>query len=142
MILETVERLKAAQGNPFRSVGGALSLAAAQENPPQKLPAAFVYPSAAMGQPSNRVNSSSQQILTRFGVAFVLRGDNDPTGAGKTDAVEAHYTWLRAALIGWVPDPATGAAVEFSRGYLAGFEDGGVWWAEEFTVEQYHHSSN
>lgn len=141
MLAEIQTRIDQAAANPFKSVSGAISLAAAQDNPPQKGPAAWVYPSAAAGESSNRVNEHRQKITTRFGVVFFLRSDVDPSGGRKVDAVEAHYTWLRNTLIGWVPDPTTGQAVSFQRGYLAGFEDGGVWWAEEFSVDHYVRTS-
>ncbi|HSV29460.1 MAG TPA: hypothetical protein VLL76_07870 [Candidatus Omnitrophota bacterium] len=142
MILSAARaRLESATGSPLRHVGGAISLAAAQDNPPQNTPAGFVYPSASASDASARVNETRQRITTRFGVALFVRTANDPTGGGKNDLVEELYTWVRGVLIGWVPDPGNGQAVTFSRGYLAGFEGGGLWWAEEFTVNHYHRKS-
>lgn len=139
MLLDQVKtRIEDAAGKPFVSVDTAIRLAAALDNPPQRVPAAWVYPSAAQGGPVGGANAHRQAITTRFGVVFFLRSDSDPTGGRKTADVETIYTWLRAQLIGWVPDPVTGAAVAYERGYLTGFEGGGVWWAEEFAIEHLH----
>lgn len=138
MLADIRDRVKTAPSNPFKSVQNCISLAAAQDNPPQQVPAAYIYPSAAASDGAARANGSSQRIITRFGVAIFLRSAADPTGAAKIDPLEQLYTHLRATLIGWVPDPANGQPVAFSRGYLAGFDQGGVWWAEEYTVTHYH----
>lgn len=139
MLAQVSTLLRTAAGNPFVSVGTALSLSAAQANPPQRDPAAWVYPSAAAGESSGRVNIIRQRITTRFGVVFFLRPRaNDAVAAGSVDPVEQLYTWLRGTLIGQVLDPVTGAAIEFQRGYLAGLDEGGVFWAEEYAVDHYH----
>jgi hypothetical protein len=139
MLAQVSAHLRAAAGNPFIEIGTALSLAAAQDNPPQRDPVAWVYPSAAAGESSGRVNATRQRITTRIGVVFYLRPRaNDPGGGKSADPIERLYTWLRGALIGWVPDPATGNPMEFQRGYLAGLDEGGVFWAEEYAIDHYH----
>jgi len=137
MIDKIILHLKGAPGSPFKMVHGSLSLALAQENPAQKVPAAWVFPSASAGIEVDSV-SSDQVIMERIGLAIFMRSENDPVGDRKMDQLQVVRDWSRKTLIGYVPDRTSGEMLALSRGYLADFNNGGIWWVDEFQIKTYH----
>ena len=44
---------------------------------------------------------------------------------------------IKAALNRWVPDPTNGEVVRFDAGALVRFDDGLLWWLDEYHVLTY-----
>lgn len=125
-----ITRLKA-QLTGVKQVGGAAELDAAADVAPP-MPSAFVMPLAETGEPPSMAWIHEQRIAREFSVVLVLANRRDATGAAATQDLHALRMQVRAALLGWSPDPGTAEAVSFTRGRLLRFSDGRLWWADEF----------
>lgn len=124
----------------FVAIGGAADLDAAIENTPAA-PAAFVMPLAEQAGRSQLMGVHAQRITQAFGVIQVVQNLRDARGAASVSELEVHRRDIRAALLGWVPDPAIGSTVSTTGGRLLLFEQGRLWWTDEFVVDDYYRSA-
>lgn len=132
-------RLKA-QLTALRSVGASADLDAAIEGV-VAMPAAFVLPLAESGTDMGVVSSTGERIAQAFGVLHCLSNRRDAQGAAALDDLKTHRLNLRSALVGWVPDAATGEPVTFTAGRLLRLDgDGRLWWIDEFQLITYYWS--
>lgn len=135
-----VSRLKA-ELSALRSVGASADLDAAIEGA-VAMPAAFVLPLAEMAVDLAMTGPTGQCITQAFGVLHVLSNKRDAQGGAALDDLKAHRLALRAALVGWVPDEASGEPVTFAGGRLLRLDgDGRLWWIDEFALKTYYWSA-
>lgn len=131
-ITPIVTRLKA-QLAGFVQIGGAADLDAAIDNLPG-VPAAFAMPLAELAEEPAYAGIHAQRIQQSFGVVLVVQNLRDVKGAAAQTDLQAKRLQVRNALAGWVPDAANGERVAFSGGRLLRFEQGRLWWTDEFRV--------
>ena len=135
-----VTRLKT-QLTALRSVGASADLDAAIDGV-LAMPAAFVLPLAESGRDTGLVGSTGERIVQSFGVLHCVSNRRDAQGGAALDDLKTHRLNLRQALVGWVPDAATGEPVLFSGGRLLRLDgDGRLWWIDEFELITYYWSA-
>lgn len=125
----------------FKKGGGAADLDAALKGKLHNLPAWFVMPLTEAAQPSRRTGVHSQYITRAFAVVQVLSNVRDMVGNSALVELDDAKEEVRAALIGWVPDPEVGEPVQFTGGRVLKFEDGRLWWSDEFQVSGFYRST-
>jgi hypothetical protein len=124
----------------LKSVGVSADLDAAIEGV-VAMPAAFVLPLAESGTDMGMVSSTDERIAQAFGVVHCLSNRRDAQGAAALDDLKVHRLNLRTALVGWVPDDATGEPITFTAGRLLRLDgDGRLWWIDEFQLITYYWS--
>lgn len=134
-----VARLKA-QLTALRSVGASADLDAAIDGAPP-VPAAFVLPLGETGADTGLINGTGERDVQTFGVVHVINNRRDAKGEASLDDLKNHRLNLRAALVGWVPDAATGEPVKFAAGRLLRLDgEGRLWWIDEFQLITYYWS--
>lgn len=132
-------RLKT-QLTELKSVGVSADLDAAIEGV-VAMPAAFVLPLADSGTDMGMLSSTDEKVAQAFGVVHCLSNRRDAQGAAALDDLKVHRLNLRTALVGWVPDDATGEPVHFTAGRLLRLDgDGRLWWIDEFQLITYYWS--
>lgn len=127
----------AAEGTPFRLVGGALELAAVTEQAPKATPAAYVLVAKDASAPNDRVTGPVLQRSERdIMVVYVLKSVAQPQASGAIDALEEIITYGRGRLIGLTPSDSRekithvgGEVVEVRNGY--------VWFEDTFSSPAY-----
>lgn len=125
----------------LRSVGASADLDAAIEGA-VAMPAAFVLPLAESGRDAALVGITAQRVTLAFGVLHVLSNRRDAQGGAALGDLHAHRQALKRALVGWVPDAATGEPVLFTGGRLLRLDgDGRLWWIDEFELMTYYRSN-
>ena len=135
-----VTRLKT-QLSALRSVGASADLDAAIEGA-VAMPAAFVLPLAESAVDLGMTGQTGQRISQAFGVLHVVSNKRDAQGGAALDDLKTHRLNLRTALVGWVPDAATGEPVTFTGGRLLRLDgDGRLWWIDEFALTTYYWSA-
>jgi hypothetical protein len=135
-----VARLKA-ELTALRSIGASADLDAAIEGV-VAMPSAFVLPLAETAQDMEMTGTTGQRITQAFGVLHVLSNKRDAQGGAALDDLKTHRLNLRAALVGWVLDEATGEPVTFNGGRLLRLDgDGRLWWIDEFALKTYYWSA-
>ena len=100
-------------------------------------PAALVTPSKAEALPEGTVGQGvHSQLVTQTFSVFVLlaRSQDGIVGYGKADDLDDLTEALRAALVGWQPDPDA-STVQFAGGMLDRFHTGIVCWREDYSLE-------
>jgi len=130
----------AQQAAGFVVVAGAADLDAAIETAPAT-PAAYVLPLAESAAASDLTPVVAQRVVMSFGVVLVVANLRDARGAAAAAALERHRAAVRQALLGWVPDAATGEPVEYAGGRLLQFRDQRLWWSDEYRVVGYLRSA-
>ena len=135
-----VTRLKT-ELTALRSVGSCADLDAAIEGA-VAMPSAFVLPLAESASDMALVGQTGQRIAQAFGVLHVVSNRRDGQGSAALDDLKTYRLALRAALVGWVPDAATGEPVTFRAGRLLRLDgDGRLWWMDEFELTTYYWSA-
>lgn len=129
-------RLKA-QLVGFKAIGSSAELDAAMGGK-APTPGAFLLPLAESGDDVPLLGRTTQRLVLAFGVALVVKNQRDTQGAAALDDLAALRTQLKTALVGWVPDVATGEPVHFRAGRLLQMDgDGRLWWMDEFEFATY-----
>lgn len=123
----------AAQLSGFVVVAGAADLDAAIETAPAA-PAAYVLPLAESAAESDLATLVHQRLVQEFAVVIVVANLRDARGAAAAAELTARRAAVRAALLGWVMDAATGEPVTFVTGRLLQFRDARLWWSDEYRV--------
>jgi hypothetical protein len=125
----------------LKSVGLSAELDAAIEGG-VAVPAAFVLPLAESAADMGLLSSTAQQVVQTFGVVHVVSNRRDAQGGAALNDLHALRLVLRAALVGWVPDAATGEAVTYTAGRLMKMDgDGRLFWIDEFKLTTYYWSA-
>lgn len=128
-----IERVRA-QVAGLRGVGGAADLDAAMR-PGARItpPMAYVMPLGEQALARQASSVLRQTVRCQFGVVLVIQALRDAEGREALRALRVLRQALRDALVGWVPDVATGEPVIYLGGELVQFEgDGRLWWSDEF----------
>jgi hypothetical protein len=77
----------------------------------------------------------SQSITHTFAIIIAVRSLNDRLGSNVNKRLANFKNTTRLALVGWSPDPAIYSEINFVRGETLSFENGGVFWLEEYKTE-------
>jgi len=125
MIAAAVARLKTIR--EARIVEGAAGLAAVGSV--SAAPALHVLPLGETARPGAYITDVVQATTMEIGVHIVLRGAD-------IDALETWRDRSIAALVGWTPDPTTGAAVEYAGFMLVDFAPAEGRWLFRFRVDR------
>lgn len=124
----------------LKSIGASVDLDAAIEGV-VALPAAFVLPLAESATTQDLTGTTGERVTQAFGVMHCLSNRRDSQGAAALADLVAVRRNLRAALVGWVPDAATGEPVHYTAGRLLRLDgDGRLWWIDEFQLITYEWS--
>ena len=134
-----IARLKA-QLTGFVVITGAGDLDVAIGGTPNT-PAAYVMPLAETAEESKFIGVIDQRLTQEFAVVLVVSNLRDATGAAAIAELATRRAALRAALLGWVPDAATGEPVQFVTGAVLEFRDQRLWWRDVFRVIAYYRSA-
>lgn len=121
----------------LRSVGGAAEFDAAVDGAVAP-PCAFVLPLQETATPNGMLGVHEQRLTLAFGVVHVVMNRRDARGEAAMSELAPHRKALKAALLGWCPDPAQGLPVNFVSGRLLRLDnDHRLWWTDEFVFDSY-----
>lgn len=121
----------------LKSIGASADLDAAISGKPVT-PAAFVIPLAESATEADMLSETAEDVVQSFGVVHVVNNRRDVTGGASVDELAPFRARLRTALVGWVPDAATGEPMHFYTGRLLRMDgDGNLWWIDEFRLKTY-----
>ncbi|MDP3652421.1 MAG: hypothetical protein Q8R67_12135 [Rhodoferax sp.] len=135
-----IARLKATLTG-LKSIGTSVDLDAAIDGV-VAVPAAFVLPLADSATPIDMAGSTDERETGAFGVVHVVSNRRDAQGAAALNDLKTLRLNLRAALVGWVPDAATGEPVHRTTGRLLRMDGNGrLWWIDEFQLITYYRST-
>lgn len=126
-----VAALKGA-GTPFKFVGGAADLAAANADL-KTFPAAYVLPlqDSALGGNQAAHSAVVQQLTERFGVMYAVRNLRATAGEKAQEEMRQAIDWARGKLLGLQID-ADRDLVQFEGGELVVFEDEILIWSDRY----------
>ncbi len=118
----------------LEAVGGAADLAAAAQNGPRQLPAAFVMDLATAPAPNpDGTAGISQHTIFRFGIVLAVQNVRDSRGEAAQTDLRTMRIAVMEALHGWSPaqdfDP-----IELGPGRLLEFRDLTIWWQDDFVT--------
>lgn len=132
MITETIQRLK--DTAVFKKVAGVAAVERAMTNLTID-PAAFVLPLAEspVGSEQGYFNAMDQEVQAVAGVLIAVRSLQDATGEAVLDVLKPYRDAVGAALFGWAPNTECSELV-FAGGQLIGFNNGVVWWQDEYAT--------
>ena len=100
-------------------------------------PAVYVLPLSERGSQLLHTGTVDQLELRVFGVLMVL---DVSRRAGQVDLATLRRR-VKQALIGWVPEEATGEPVTFQGGELVDLPGNGTqWWADDYLMTGYFRS--
>jgi hypothetical protein len=134
MIAEVIARLQTTVMPPLKLVQGAVEYAALTAPPPAaRQPAAYVMPLGGTPGPNTLAGHIRQRMQESIGVVILLGNLRDVRGDAAMDAIEPVYRAVRAALVGFVPDPAYEAFL-LGPARLLDFADGVIAWQESFST--------
>lgn len=129
-----IDRLREQCPSPlFKSIGGAIELDAAVQSAPAT-PSAWVMPLAERAETPHLASYQAQHVMQDISVVICLTNRRDATGAAASHDLKALRQAVRAALLGWMPDSDNGEPLAFTGGRLLRFDEGRLWWADEFRV--------
>lgn len=120
----------------FKKIGGAADLEAIG-NGVVPTPSCYVVMTRETASDIDLVGGFEQAITVGFGVVIAVANRFDATGGAAIDVLDALRKQIKAALNRWVPDPTNGEAVRFDAGALVRFDDGLLWWLDEYRVLTY-----
>ncbi len=128
-----------AQLEGFKKIGGAADLDAIG-NGVVPAPSCFILSTSERAEDNATFGRFEQRVTLGFSVILAAANRRDATGAAAMGDLAPLRRQVKAALIGWAPDPALGEPVHFSGGQLLRFDDGLLWWADEYYVLTYERS--
>lgn len=137
MLSAVKQKLKAIDGQPFKLVNSALSLASVLEKPIKQSPALYVIPIADRpGKEQRTTGQLLQNVTTTFGVVIAVKSINNPTGSDAEDKLEEYRELIQNALFGWRPT-SEHVPILLGGGDLVSMNKNGVWWLDKFTTSNY-----
>lgn len=128
-----IDQLRLSAAPLFRAIGGSVELDAAVQSAPVT-PSAWVMPLAERPADPHLASAADQIVMLHFSVVICLANRRDATGSAAGQDLQALRLAVRDALLGWAPDQDTGDPCVYTGGRLLRFEDGRLWWADEFRV--------
>jgi len=124
----------------FKSVQGALDLAAIQFKPLPVSPMAFVVPLTDDPGENQRYTGAArplQGMTIRFAVIIAIKDMTDPYGKKGNALLELLKLRLREKLHGWVPTEDYDS-MEIGKGGLVAMKDYTIFWQQEFRTHTYY----
>ena len=129
-LASVVDRIES-RSSSFKVVGGAAKFDQATKGLPAA-PAAFALLGQETGEPNPFANQMVEQLVkVSFVVVIATRNLEDDRGLAAADSLESLRLSVRDALLNWTPDGATDGC-EYESGQLMLFENGVLWWADNF----------
>lgn len=131
MIAAVAQRIEEACGG-FHAVRGTAALALLTPGADRAIaPVAYVHPVGDRAGPNALLRAVDQKLDRRIGVLISLAVSGQDRGEDATDPLDLLTAELRAALIGWQPDPAA-TPMELEGGTLQRVGDGSLWWLDTY----------
>lgn len=131
-----VTRLRA-EAHSLKLVEGLAQLAALKQNPPTNVqPAAYVVPVSEAADDNRLANGIAQRNAVTWGVVLCLTDLSDTRGEAAGDALETVRGQVRAALVGWTPDGASGPALFVGGETIDLDKFGALWWMDRFRAPE------
>jgi hypothetical protein len=117
----------------LKKVGDSADLDAALRATATPSPSAFLI---LNGETNSDEDSDFDSIALEvtFSVVLALSNKRDAKGSAATSDLSVIRPKVIKALVGWIPDPGSGYPIEYSNGRLLRFDDGVIWWGDEFKV--------
>ncbi len=130
-----LDRLKS-QLTGFKAIGSAADLEAIGHGV-IPIPSCYLVPMSESAEDNDLLGGYEQRLSVGFSVILATSNRRDAVGAAALADLEALRSMIRVALVGWPPEPALGEPVRYLSGSLLRFDDGLLWWADEFRVTSY-----
>jgi hypothetical protein len=101
------------------------------------MPSAFLSPIEIAAARADMISGAQAQMCTwKFGVYVLIRRRQDEDADfGAVEEFDDLLASLRAALIGWTPDGAMIAPLQYAGGALDKYRDGQVCWRDDFITQ-------
>ena len=115
----------------FRQIGGAIELDAAIQAAPVT-PCVYVMPLADQPDDPFLASATDQFVRRTFSAVICVSNRADATGGTADTELQGKRQAVRAALLGWTPEADPGDPISYRGGRLLRFEDGRLWWADEY----------
>lgn len=123
----------------LKTVGGAIDLPSAQLDLKNVLPAAYVIPFGESAG-ANLVDTNltlRQAVRLRMVVMSAVSNVRDVRGEAAQGDLEPVRSAIKAALLGWTPDPNICDPFEFDSGRLVSLSNATLWWLDIYRTVQY-----
>lgn len=133
-----LDRLMEKLGSDVRTIKGAIEYAAALEEGVKNPPALFVVPENEDAKPNPTIGVTRQRNTVTFAVVSVTQSLKDSRGEDVQDPLQKLRSGVFDAILGyaWADTETTNGSkvdnVEFVGGSLIDFDDGQVWWQDNF----------
>lgn len=126
----------------MREIEGASSLAEAMSGA-RAVPALYLVPLAEKGFELPHTGPVDQLVGAMLGVIYAMPAGRTAMGLDAVLALDTVRSQVRAALVGWVPDAATGEPMTFVGGELLDLPNARaqIWWADDFQLTTYYRSN-
>ena len=111
----------------IRKTLGAADFALIQK--PQVTPTVWVLPLGIEVEPGDVIDTETESYL----IVTADRSVHDPTGEKALNQALMVSANIRAVLDGWQPDQCS-EPVRYVRGGVENFDDGVIWWADEYVA--------
>jgi hypothetical protein len=115
-----------------RKIGGAADLSRIKAGQ-VVAPALYLIPMDESAGSMDFAGDTLQRVEAGFAVVLVVSNKSDATGGAAVDDVEPLREAVKLALHGWSPGDLF-ERISFTRGALLSFDDGLVFWMDEFTT--------
>ena len=121
----------------FKMIGGAADLDAIGSGVVPK-PSCYVVPASESAEDIDLVGGVFEQRITvGFSVILASANQRDATGHAALHGLDPLRRQIKSALNGWTPQHETGEPVCFTSGALLRFDDGLLWWGDDYRVVTY-----
>jgi hypothetical protein len=117
-------------------IGGAADLSAV-EGGYVATPACYLVAMSESAEDNLLLGGFEQRLSISFSVFVVVSSLGDVAGETAMAALEPIRTQVKAALLGWVPEPTIGEPIRFAGASLLKLDAGLLWWADEFRFTTY-----
>ena len=118
---------------------GALADLAAADGSLVVPPAAFVMPMGETPSPDLTIDAPPQQTVTvTFAIILVLASRRDSSGEKALADLQAWRDQIKDSLYGWEMSPSMHDPMLFHGGQLLRFDDGLLWWSDEFSTRTFY----
>lgn len=127
----------------IKSVDGAVALAAVMKSgkAPNRTPAVYVVPIRETPIQNNRTTGPAfQKVVEQIAIVIVIKKANDKTGNRANGDLKKVRDEIRDRIFGF--SIAEYEPVELGPSGLLSFEDGVLWWQDEFLTARYREADN
>lgn len=120
----------------FTAVTGMAELVAASGIVRRK-PACYIAPGQETASPDEMIGRTTQRVAETFGIWIAVSNGASATGLAAQSEIKQLSDAVRAALIGWQPDPAYLPIELVSAGPIQWDDDQTLFWPEIYRTEYY-----